>query len=73
MQKIIDRLNEACKEYGMKINVRKTKVMVMNKNKKLSEIQRSMMLNGVGLKQVIRCKYLGSWIAEDARSDKDIK
>ena len=27
MQKMLDRLSETCKEYGMKINVKKTKVM----------------------------------------------
>jgi hypothetical protein len=30
LQKMIDKLNETCKAYGMKINVYKTKVMIMN-------------------------------------------
>ncbi len=30
LQTMIDRLNQSCKEYGMEINVKKTKVMVMN-------------------------------------------
>src|SRR3989442_986428 len=30
MQKMIDRLNKTCKAYGMEINVKKTKVMIMN-------------------------------------------
>src|SRR6185436_1091024 len=30
MQKMIDRLSKTCKEHGMEINVKKTKVMVMN-------------------------------------------
>src|SRR3989441_4708155 len=29
MQKMIDRLSTTCKEYGMEINVKKTKVMIM--------------------------------------------
>ena len=53
--------------------LKKTKVMVMKKNKKLREIQRPIMLNGVALEQVTRFKYLGSWITEDARSDVDIR
>src|SRR2546425_10737277 len=30
MQKMIDRLSTTCKAYGMEINVKKTKVMIMN-------------------------------------------
>ena len=33
MQKMIDRLNETCKAYGMEINVKKTKVMTKIKGK----------------------------------------
>ena len=29
LQEMIDKLNDTCKEYGMDINVRKTKVMVV--------------------------------------------
>ena len=31
MQKMIDKLKETCKAYEMEINVKKTKVMIMNK------------------------------------------
>ena len=34
MKNMIDRLNKTCKEYGMEINVKKTKVMIMNLNGK---------------------------------------
>ena len=30
MQKMIARLSKTCDEYGMEINVKKTKVMIMN-------------------------------------------
>ena len=30
MQKMIDGLDKTCKTYGMEINVKKTKVMIMN-------------------------------------------
>src|SRR5437867_6447543 len=33
MQKMIARLIKTCTAYGMKINVKKTKVMIMNKRK----------------------------------------
>src|SRR2546425_9112082 len=68
-----DRPNETCKAYGMKINVKKTLVMIMNKNEKQKGIQSCIMLNNVPLEQVTRFEYLGSWITENAKSDEDIR
>src|SRR3989442_2132490 len=73
MQKMIDRLSTTCQAYGMEINVKKTKVMIMNRTAKLKGIQRCIVLDGVPLEQVSRFKYLGRWITEDARSDEDIR
>ena len=36
-------------------------------------VQRSIVLNGVPLKQVPRLKYLDSWIKADARCEEDIR
>ena len=71
LQRMIDRLNETCKEYGMEINIKKTKVMI-NQTMKTVGTQRYVMLNGVPLEQVTHFKYLGSWITDDARSEVDI-
>src|SRR3989442_841082 len=73
MQKMVDRLNKTCKAYGMEINVKKTKVMIMNGTAKPKGMQRCITLNNVPLEQVTRFKYLGSWITENARSDEDIR
>src|SRR5437867_9474261 len=73
MQRMIDRLNEARKAYGMKINVKKTKVMIINKKEKQKGMQSCIMLNNVPLEQVTRFKYIGSWITENAKSDEDIR
>ena len=72
MQKMIERLNKTCKAYGMKISVKKTKVVIMNGTAKPKEMQRCITLNNVPLEQVTRFKCMGSWITEDARSDEDI-
>ena len=58
MQNMMDRLNKTCKEYGMEINVTKTKVIIMNKTEKLTGMQRSIMLDGVPLEQFKHFKYL---------------
>src|SRR6266403_5338539 len=73
MQKLIDRLNKTCKACGMEINLKKTKVMIINGTAKPKGMQQCITLNKVPLKQVTRFKYLGSWVTEDARSDEDIR
>ena len=73
LQKMIDRLSETCREYEMEINIKKTKVMVMNGKVKMNGKQRCVMLDGVPLKRVTRFKYLGSWITEDARCVEDTR
>ena len=60
MQKMIDRLNKTCKAYGMEINVKKTKVMIINGTAKPKGMQKCITLNKVPLEQVTRFKYLGS-------------
>ena len=65
MQKMVDSLNDACRAYGMEINVKKTKVMILRIKEK-NGVQRCIMLGSMPLEQVTRLKYLGSWIAEDA-------
>src|SRR3989442_9438282 len=73
MQKMIDRLHKTCEAYGMEISVKNTKVMIMNGTAKPKGMQRCITLDRVPLEQVTRFKYLGSRIAEDARSDEDIR
>ena len=57
----------------MEINVKKTKVMVMNGTGKPKVSQWKVTLDGVPLEQVTRFKYLGSWITDDARNVQDIR
>src|SRR5688572_736253 len=73
LQKMINKLNDTCKEYGMDINVKKTKVMVMGGDRVENGAQACLTLDGVQLEQVTRFKYLGSWISEDARREEDIR
>ena len=47
--------------------------MIMNGTAKPKGKQRCITLNRVPLEQVTRFKYLGRWIAENARSDEDIR
>ena len=57
----------------MEINVKKTKVMIMNKKEKQKGMQSCVMLNNVSLGQVTRFKNLCSWITENAKNNEDIR
>ena len=51
MLRMVKRINETCKAYGMKINAKNTKVMIMNKTEKPKGMQRRIMLDKVPLEQ----------------------
>jgi hypothetical protein len=70
LQKMMDKLNNTCKNYGMDINVKKTKVMVISNERKE---KCAVTLDDKILEQVSTYKYLGSWIKEDARCEEDIR
>ena len=71
LQKLVDKLNEACNRKGMRININKTEVMVATKKKET--VKAEITLERKILKQVNNFKYLGSIITEDGRSNKEIK
>ena len=72
IQKMVDSLNDTCISYGMEINVKKTKVMIMGIIEK-NGVQRCILLSSVPLEQVTRFNYLGSWITGDAGCEVDIR
>src|SRR6476661_2380072 len=70
LQKIMDCLNATAEEYGMKINIKKTKVMKVSK-KVGDEI--SILINGKKIDQVQSFKYLGSTMTENGKCKTEIK
>jgi len=70
LQRLMDGLNRADEEYGMKINVKKTKTMVISKAEgKRVEIK----IGQHKVEQVKQFKYLGAMVTEDGRCEQDIK
>ena len=65
LQKIMDSLNEISQKYGMKINVKKTKVMVISRK---GGAVVKITLNGERIEH-----GLGAWITEDGRCDTEIR
>ena len=70
LQIMMNRLNEVSEKWGMKINIKKTKVMVISRDKvKTVELE----LSGQKIEQVHEFCYLGSMITEDAKCHKEIR
>ena len=57
LQRTMDRLNKTAKGYNMKINVKKTKTMVISTEE---GSQVNIIVDGQRVEQVIKFKYLGS-------------
>src|SRR5207248_131361 len=70
LQKLMDKLNDTAKKFNMKINVQKTKTMVVCRD---GGGVVNISIDGQRIEQVGKFKYLGSIISEDGRSLIDIK
>ena len=70
LQRMRNRLNETCKEYEIEINVKDTKMMIIYKTQKPKGMPWLVMLDELPLGTGDSFKYQGSWIKENARSDK---
>lgn len=65
LQSIMDKLSAKAVEYAMKINAKKTKVMVVSRE---SGVNVNILVDGQPVEQVKRFKYLGCWLTEDGRN-----
>ena len=71
LSELISKINEVGKQFGMKINIKKTKTMVVSKKPNSPKI--NFAIDGEQIEQVASYMYLGSLITEDGRSEKEIK
>ena len=71
LQIIFDRVNEESENKGLKINIRKTKCMVITKKDPAPSIE--LRCGNQTIETVTSFNYLGSMITTDARSETEIK
>ncbi len=69
---LTSKINEVGKQFGMEINIKKTKAMVVSK-KKPNSPKINIAIDGQHIEQVTSYVYLASLITEDGRSEKEIK
>ena len=70
LQRLVGSINESAKIYGMKINIKKTKTMVVSKS---GGEPVNITLEGQLVEQVKQFKYLGSVITEDGKCEVEVK
>ena len=71
LQMLLDACNEAGKLYGMEINIKKTKTMVVRKTSPSPRINITLEVSPI--QQTNSITYLGSLITEDGRCEKEVK
>jgi hypothetical protein len=70
LQKVMNRLNETAKRYDMKINVKKTKVMVVSREEGKAV---NLTIDGQKVEQVKTFKYLGVIMTENGSCIEEVK
>lgn len=73
MRELLERLVAFAADVGLKINVGKTKVMVINPAITTRETSQPLTLDGVNIEQVEKFQYLGSIITPDGGAEEDVK
>jgi len=66
----LQRLNAACRSFGLTINIAKTKVLVVRRVQSAGDLP--ILVNGQALEFVDGYCYLGSWISADSTLEREI-
>ena len=69
LKNMLMELNDICEDYGMKININKTKIMVIERKPKKIDIQ----IKDESIGQVDSFKYLGCSISINLNCFQEIK
>ena len=72
LQKLVDAVKEESQKYGLEMNTKKTKTMVIRRDAD-EPVKVQIIVDGVVLEQVKMYQYLGQLITEDGRCEVEIK
>lgn len=74
LQCALDKINNVCLKYGLNMNEKKTKLMIITKDpNNARHINTKLILNNNNIERVYSYKYLGTWISSDGDMTKEIK
>lgn len=71
LQHLMDKVNTACKDKGLKMNISKTKFMIISKTIRQPEI--TLKIENEEIEQVHQYKYLGCWLNDQWDHSQQIK
>ena len=69
LQRLMNNVNKVTKKFGMKINVKKTKVTCISRRK---ETKIKILIDGQRVQEVDELKYLGSVVTSDGYCEQDV-
>lgn len=67
---LLDRINFLCTEYGLKMNIKKTKFMIITK---ILNLQKNINLLEKQPEQATKYKYLRSWVTQNSEKTTEIR
>ncbi|XP_030757747.1 uncharacterized protein LOC115883518 [Sitophilus oryzae] len=70
LQTLLQRLNNTCRVYGLKMNPKKTKFMIITKRE---DVQANVLIDDTPMERVQQYKYQGSWLTENLDQSAEIK
>lgn len=70
LQHNLDKINEQCDKYGLRINTKKTKLMIISREEIIEE---EILIRGEKIERVPKFKYLGCFIDENTNHETEIK
>ena len=74
LQKLVDRVKEESEVRGLKMNIKKTKTMIVRSvSRDTAKPNVNIKVNGQNLEKVDKFKYLGQWLTADGRCDVAVK
>ena len=71
LQILAKRVNKEGKDFGMKMNIKKTKTMVVSRKSEIPKVK--IHLDGQEVEQVSKFVYLGELITENGKSEEEIR
>ena len=71
LQTLMNKLQERCRKFGLRINIGKTEVMVVTKRRERLPV--NVTLAGETINQVATFRYLGNAVSEDGRCEAEIR
>jgi len=70
LQELIDKIDDKEQQFGLSINVEKTKIMIISREEKSDA---NILINSEPVQRVKEFKYLGAFITEDLNPEIEIK